>query len=93
MAHIEVLRARVTNFDRKLARVHRLLEQVPPSPDRILHGDLVPANILVDDEFRVTALIDWSFLTTAGDHAFEASVTAGISRATSSSSATLQVNC
>ncbi|GAB2872639.1 phosphotransferase family protein [Lentzea nigeriaca] len=77
-AHSEVLRARITDFDEKLLRVRRLLERVPPSPDRILHGDLVPANILVDDEFRVTAVIDWSFLTTAGDHAFEASVTAGI---------------
>ena len=77
-AHADVLRARITDFDRKLACVHRLLERVPPAPDRIVHGDLVPANILVDDEFRVTAVIDWSFLTTAGDHTFEASIAAGI---------------
>jgi len=78
VAHAEVLRARITDFDRKLERVHRLLERVPPAPDRVVHGDIVPANVLVDDAFRVTALIDWSFLTTAGDHTFEASITAGV---------------
>jgi aminoglycoside phosphotransferase (APT) family kinase protein len=73
-----VLRARITDFDRKLARVDHLLDLVPPGPDRVLHGDIVPENILVDDTFHVTALIDWSFLTTAGDHTFEASVAAGV---------------
>ena len=77
-AHADVLRAGVRDFDRKLAHVHRLLERVPPEPDRIVHGDLVPSNILVGDEFQVTAVVDWSFLTTAGDHTFEASVAAGI---------------
>lgn len=76
-AHAEVLRARIADFDRKLARAQRLLERVPPAADRIVHGDIVPANVLVDEAFQVTALIDWSFLTTAGDHTFEASVTAG----------------
>ncbi|WP_158849571.1 phosphotransferase family protein [Saccharothrix deserti] len=77
-AHAEVLRARITDFDRKLERVERLLECVPPGPDRLVHGDIIPANVLVDDAFQVTALIDWSFLTTAGDHAFEASVATGV---------------
>lgn len=77
-AHADVLRARITDFDRKQSRVDSLLARVPPGPERIVHGDLVPANILVDDAFRVTALIDWSFLTTAGDHTFDASVTAGV---------------
>ena len=77
-AHADVLRARITDFDRKLARVEHLLERVPPASDRIVHGDIIPANVLVDATFRVTALIDWSFLTTAGDHTFEASVAAGV---------------
>lgn len=77
-AHADLLRARIADFDRKLEQAARLLERVPPGPDRIVHGDIVPENVLVDDTFRVTALIDWSFLTTAGDHTFEASVAAGV---------------
>jgi aminoglycoside phosphotransferase (APT) family kinase protein len=77
-AHAGVLRARVSDFDRKLARIDRLLARVPDGPDRVVHGDIVPENVLVDDAFRVTALIDWSFLTTAGDHTFEAAVAASV---------------
>jgi Phosphotransferase enzyme family len=78
VTHGVVLRARIKDFDRKLARVLRLLDKVPTGPDRIVHGDICPENVLVDEQFRVTALIDWSFFTTAGDHTFEAAVAAGI---------------
>jgi aminoglycoside phosphotransferase (APT) family kinase protein len=46
--------------------------------DAVIHGDICGVNILVDDELRPTALLDWSFLSTAGDPAFDAAVTAAI---------------
>ena len=43
-----------------------------------MHGDLIPANVLVDEAGRPSAVIDFGFLTTAGDPAFDAAVTASI---------------
>jgi len=76
--HVELLRSRVSRFDEKLARTLELLDRLPGGPHRIVHGDICPENILVDDNFHITALIDWSFFSTAGDNAFEAAVSAGI---------------
>jgi aminoglycoside phosphotransferase (APT) family kinase protein len=76
-----VLRPHVRRFDRKTARVLELLAEQSERPGVRLvavHGDLVPPNILVDAEQRPTAVLDFGFLTTAGDPAFEAGITAAI---------------
>ena len=67
------LRAAVPGFD---ARLGRLPERVARLPDAqgVVHGDLVPANILVEP----LALLDFGFLSTVGDPAFDAAVAAGI---------------
>lgn len=44
----------------------------------VVHGDVCPENVLVDGDLRPTALLDWGFLSTAGDPAFDAAVAAGI---------------
>jgi aminoglycoside phosphotransferase (APT) family kinase protein len=46
--------------------------------DGLIHGDLIPANILVDDDGNVTAVLDFGFFSTVGAPAFDAAVTAGI---------------
>ncbi|OKI42284.1 phosphotransferase [Micromonospora sp. CB01531] len=46
-----------------------------PSPSS---GDLVPANVLVTPAGEPAALLDWGFLSTEADPAFEASIAAGV---------------
>lgn len=42
----------------------------------VVHGDVCPPNVLMAGE-RVAAVLDWGFLSTAGDSTFEASLAAG----------------
>ncbi len=72
------LRQRVENFDAKNAGVVALLKRLETSKLSLIHGDLVPANILVDECLQPTAVLDFGFLTTAGDPAFDAAITASI---------------
>ncbi|NUR30652.1 MAG: phosphotransferase [Catenulispora sp.] len=72
------LRAAVTDFDAKLARILDLLGSLQPTSTSVIHGDIVPQNILVDDDCHPLALLDWGFLSTAGDPAFEAALAAGL---------------
>ncbi|MFI5883762.1 phosphotransferase family protein [Streptomyces sp. NPDC051554] len=47
-------------------------------PVGVVHGDLVPPNIHIDDTGAPTAVLDFGFFTTAGDPAFEAAVAAAV---------------
>jgi len=47
-------------------------------PVSVVHGDLVPPNIHVDDTGAPVAVLDFGFFTTAGDPAFEAAVAAAV---------------
>ncbi|WP_369188971.1 phosphotransferase family protein [Streptomyces sp. R08] len=62
--------------------VRRTVESLRALPDggpvSVVHGDLVPPNILVDDTGAPTAVLDFGFFTTAGDPAFEAAVAAAV---------------
>ncbi len=72
-----LLRASVTEFDRKLESVLSLLHSLPEVELSLVHGDICPENILVDPSGEPSALLDWGFVTTAGDNAFEAACAAG----------------
>jgi Ser/Thr protein kinase RdoA (MazF antagonist) len=60
------------------ASVAAAVRALPPAPAALVHGDLIPANVLLDDSGRPSAVIDFGFLTTVGDPAFDAAVTASI---------------
>ncbi|MBM2616126.1 phosphotransferase [Actinoplanes sp. LDG1-06] len=73
-----VLRAAVDNLETKVQALRVRLPERDTGRRSVIHGDLVPANVLTDHAGRPTAVLDWGFLTTEGDPAFEAAVTAAI---------------
>ena len=56
------------------------LPAMDAGPDGLIHGDLIPANILVDEEGNVAAVLDFGFFSTVGAPAFDAAVAADIFR-------------
>jgi aminoglycoside phosphotransferase (APT) family kinase protein len=72
----DVLAAAVPGFADLLARVVGLLARQPVG-SQIVHGDVCPANLLVDPAGRLVSVLDWGFLTIAGDNAFDAATAAG----------------
>lgn len=76
-AYGDRLRTAVPAFDVLLDEVVARTRDLPATDGRVVHGDLCPPNVLVDEELRVVSLLDWGFLSTAGDPAFDASLAAG----------------
>lgn len=66
----------VPDFRAKADRLIELL-MLQPESHHIVHGDICPENVLLDGTGNPTALLDWGFLTMAGDSAFDASTAAG----------------
>ncbi|MFP4600923.1 MAG: phosphotransferase family protein [Persicimonas sp.] len=44
----------------------------------VIHGDLCPANVMVDDTLEPVAVLDFGFLSTFGDPAFDVSIASAI---------------
>jgi aminoglycoside phosphotransferase (APT) family kinase protein len=75
----EGLSARVTDFPGKRARLMERLRSLPATtPEAVVHGDVFPETVLVDDDLRPVALVDYGFLSTGGDPRFDAAVAAAI---------------
>jgi aminoglycoside phosphotransferase (APT) family kinase protein len=72
----EYLARDVAGFDRVVEQVVEELERLEPEEMVVVHGDICPPNVLMDGP-RVAAVLDWGFLSTAGDSTFEASLAAG----------------
>lgn len=67
----------VEGFDSLLAQVLTRLADLEVDTLRVVHGDICPPNLLVDEQGKTAALLDWGFYTTAGDNTFDASTAAG----------------
>lgn len=77
--HGDLLAAHVPDLAAVVSRTTESLVALPDSPAvTVVHGDLVPPNVLVDDTNTPTAVLDFGFFTTAGDPAFEAAVAAAV---------------
>jgi serine/threonine protein kinase len=74
----DVLRRRLPGFDRRFAGLLERLPALEELPDTVVHGDLVPGNILVTEDLRPLAVLDFGFLTTAGDPRFDAAIAAAV---------------
>ena len=73
-----VIRQRLPDFDHRYASLRGRITALATCPDAVVHGDLFGGNILVDDRARPLAVLDFGFLTTAGDPRLDAAITAGI---------------
>jgi aminoglycoside phosphotransferase (APT) family kinase protein len=73
-----MLRAVVPDLPELVAAVAERLRAAEPAVPSLVHGDLVAPNILVDDRGRPSAVLDFGFLTTIGDPAFDAAVTGSV---------------
>lgn len=77
VAHFgDQLRESVPSFDDRFDNLRRLLQALPPRTCSVIHGDLVPPNVLVDANDRPLAVVDFGFLSSVGDPAFDAAVCA-----------------
>jgi len=73
-----VIRDHLPDFDRRRTALLERLGTLDSLPDSVIHGDLFGENILVDRLCNPTAVLDFGFLTTAGDPRFDAGITASI---------------
>jgi aminoglycoside phosphotransferase (APT) family kinase protein len=62
----------VIAFDQKLAVMQTLLAQPYHGDYRLIHGDICPANLLVDAQGQICGLLDFGLFTLYGDPLFDA---------------------
>ena len=61
----------VTNFAMKVQRLNTVLAQPYTGSYRLVHGDFFPGNILIDEMYHITALLDFGLMTMYGDPLFD----------------------
>lgn len=72
----ELLRQEIGDIDEIVAALLRRLRDLPdPESKCLIHGDLIPANVLIEDG-EVAGVVDFGFLTTVGDPQFDAAIAA-----------------
>ena len=67
----EVLAADVPGLAAIAAQLSARLEALPDPEKCVVHGDIWPPNVMMNDTLRVTGLIDFSFTTRVGDHVMD----------------------
>ena len=66
-----VLAADVPGLDTIAARFIARLESIPNPEKCVVHGDIWPPNVMMNDALQVTGLIDFSMTTRVGDHVMD----------------------
>jgi aminoglycoside phosphotransferase (APT) family kinase protein len=61
----------IPHCDELVASLRARIEALPDPPKVLAHGDYFPGNVLMDDDFNVTGVIDFGWLTVAGDAALD----------------------
>jgi aminoglycoside phosphotransferase (APT) family kinase protein len=74
----DVIGSRLRGFDRIYASLQDRLAVLAGPADTVIHGDLFAGNILAEENGHPLAVLDFGFLTTAGDPRFDAAVAANI---------------
>jgi serine/threonine protein kinase len=72
------LRRSVPNFDQIYERIVKHLLRQEGEEMQAVHGDLCPENILLDEQGKVTAVLDWGMMSLFGDSTLDASFACGI---------------
>jgi aminoglycoside phosphotransferase (APT) family kinase protein len=67
----EVLAAAVPDLAGIVRRYTARLDALPNPPKCVVHGDIYPANLMMNDDLQVTGLIDFSFTARVGDHVMD----------------------
>jgi len=76
--HSALLRRRIGDIEQLVGALLVRLRMLPTvRPPSLIHGDLIPANVLVEDD-QVAGVVDFGFMTTMGDPEFDAAITASI---------------
>ena len=70
-AEDDALAAAVPGLAGIVERFIARLEAIPDPAGCIVHGDIWPPNVMMNDALRVTGLIDFSFTTRIGDHVMD----------------------
>ena len=65
------LKRDVTDFAEKIPRLYTLFARPYNGVHHLIHGDFFPGNILVDEKYQITALLDFGLLTMYGDSIFD----------------------
>ncbi len=73
-----VLGARVRNLGGKHEALRAWLGELEVPGCTALHGDLFPENVLMDEVGRVSGVLDFGFLSTAGDPRLDAAISGAI---------------
>ena len=85
-AEDDVLAADIPGLAGIVERFIARLEAITNPARCIVHGDIWPPNVMMDDDFQVTGLIDFSFTTRIGDHVMDLAGACHFLLATKSSS-------
>jgi hypothetical protein len=65
------LRRDVPQFAQKMEQLRTVVEQPYGGDYRLIHGDFFPGNLLINENYQITALLDFGLFTMYGDSLFD----------------------